>query len=805
MASYGFFDDANHEYVITNPKTPVKWINYIGSLSFGGFVDQTGGMLICRQDPALNRITRYLTQGPPSEFKGTTLYLRLPGDKRGYEVFSPFYVPTLTPLTRYTCHVGLGYSKFISEYRGIQTEVCIFVPLNANLVIQQVTVTNLTEKDQNVDLTPVVEYTHPDALKQLINADWVPQTMQSYHDVDSRGLTILSQAPFMFKGRRRNYLTANLSATSYETDRGAFLGDQGYGSWASPQSLQAPELGSNLALRGDNISALMLHLGDIPPGESRQAIILLGQTDKFKDGVPEIEDYREAERVEAAFAEIRTFWQNVLSTAQVSTPDPAMDRMLNIHNPRQCVVTMNWSRYLSLYQLGFGARGMGFRDSSQDVMGALPALPEACKQLLIKLMRVQKQDGSAMHQFNPLTMVANMGDSAGEEDRPNFYSDDHLWGVLAVVEYLKETGDFGFLEEVIPFYEKDRQEAPMEAGSLWEHLRRAIHFTHENTGAHGLPLLGFADWNDTVNLPAGAESLFTAHLYGWALLEMIGLAEKLGEDETVETYSAFYQSMQDIVNAVAWDGEWYVRYFDHQGGLLGSHRNSQGKIFTNAQSWAVLSGFAPERWSLQALDSVFEHLNTAHGIKLSTPGYDGFDPDKGGVTTYPPGAKENGGIFLHANPWVMIAETLLGRGDRAYQYYRQINPATKNDLADVFECEPYVYPQNILGDEHPQFGLARNAWLTGTASWAYQAGLKYILGVRPEYDGLRLDPCVPSDWQRFSITRHFRGAEYTIQVENPDGVQKGVKTIRVDGDLLEGTLLPVFADGKVHQIEVVMG
>ena len=250
MASYGFFDDANHEYVITNPKTPVKWINYIGSLSFGGFVDQTGGMLICRQDPALNRITRYLTQGPPSEFKGTTLYLRLPGDEGGYEVFSPFYVPTLTPLTRYTCHVGLGYSKFISEYRGIQTEVCIFVPLNANLVIQQVTVTNLTEKDQNVDVIPVVEYTHPDALKQLINADWVPQTMQSYHDVDSRGLTILSQAPFMFKDRRRNYLTANLPATSYETDRGAFLGDQGYGSWASPQSLQAPELGSIGFARG---------------------------------------------------------------------------------------------------------------------------------------------------------------------------------------------------------------------------------------------------------------------------------------------------------------------------------------------------------------------------------------------------------------------------------------------------------------------------------------------------------------------------------------------------------------------------
>jgi cellobiose phosphorylase len=337
------------------------------------------------------------------------------------------------------------------------------------------------------------------------------------------------------------------------------------------------------------------------------------------------------------------------------------------------------------------------------------------------------------------------------------------------------------------------------------HLTRAIQFTHDHVGSHGLPLLGFADWNDTVNLPAGSESLFTAHLFGWALLEMIGLAEKIGEDETVAKYSAFYQSMKTIVNEVAWDGDWYVRYFDHQGHAIGSSNNTQGKIFTNAQSWAVLSGFASEERGSRAMDAVRKHLNTQHGIKLSTPGYNGFDPDKGGVTTYPPGAKENGGIFLHANPWAMIAETILGRGDRAYQYYRQINPAAKNDLVDVFECEPYVYPQNILGDEHPQFGLARNAWLTGTASWAYQAGIKHILGVRPEYDGLRIDPCIPSSWERFTVTRHFRGAEYAIQVKNPDSVQKGVKSVWVDGDLLEGTLLPVFADGKVHQVEVVMG
>jgi len=491
--------------------------------------------------------------------------------------------------------------------------------------------------------------------------------------------------------------------------------------------------------------------------------------------------------------------------AQVATPDPDLDRMINIHNPRQCYITMNWSRYLSLYQLGFGARGMGFRDSSQDVMGALSGSPMESRQLLKKLLQVQRRAGSAMHQFSPLTMVANLGDSAEEEDRPKFYSDDHLWSVLAVTEYLKETGDFHFLQEKPPFYEKDRADVPLETGTVWQHLKRAVAFTHDHTGGHGLPLLGFADWNDTVNLPEGAESLFTAHLYGWALRELIELGKRLGKQKTVRKFKSYYDSMRDIVNAVAWDGDWFVRYFDHKGNPIGSKQNEQGQIYANAQSWAVLSGFANGERAVKALDAVYERLNTPKGIKLSAPGYNGFDPEKGGVTTYPPGAKENGGIFLHANPWVMIAETMLGRGDRAYAYYRQINPARKNDVIDEFECEPYVYPQNILGDEHPQFGLARNSWLTGTTSWAYQAGLKYILGIRPAYDGLRVDPCIPATWDGFHLTRRFRGAVYELEVRNPDHVNKGVVSIKVDGQECQDPLLPIFEDGEVHKIEVIMG
>ena len=805
MNQYGYFADEVCEYVITNPQTPVKWINYLGSLDFGGFVDQTGGMLICRQDPALNRITRYLTQDPPSGFRGTTLYLRIPKEEGGYEVFSPFFVPTLTSFDRYECRVGLGYSTFISEMRGLRTEIRVFIPLGEQVLIQQVTVTNLSESAQVVDLVPVVEYTHPDALKQLINADWVPQTMQSYLDAEDAGFKILSQAPFMFKELWRNFFTANLPVSSFESDRQVFLGENGYGSWASPGVLQERELSNSLALRGDNIAALMLHLGEIPEGESRAAIVLLGQAEGVEGAKPSISEFSDPVHVDKAFEALKAFWKAKLSVAQVATPDPDLDRMINIHNPRQCYITMNWSRYLSLYQLGFGARGMGFRDSSQDVMGALSGSPMESRQLLKKLLQVQRRAGSAMHQFNPLTMVANLGDSAEEEDRPKFYSDDHLWSVLAVTEYLKETGDFHFLQENPPFYEKDRADVPLETGTVWQHLKRAVAFTHDHTGGHGLPLLGFADWNDTVNLPEGAESLFTAHLYGWALRELIELGERLGKQKTVRKFKSYYDSMRDIVNAVAWDGDWFVRYFDHKGNPIGSRQNEQGQIYANAQSWAVLSGFANGERAVKALDAVYERLNTPKGIKLSAPGYNGFDPEKGGVTTYPPGAKENGGIFLHANPWVMIAETMLGRGDRAYAYYRQINPARKNDAIDEFECEPYVYPQNILGDEHPQFGLARNSWLTGTASWAYQAGLKYILGIRPAYDGLRVDSCIPAAWDGFHLTRRFRGAVYELEVRNPDHVNKGVVSIKVDGQECQDPLLPIFEDGEVHKIEVIMG
>jgi len=435
-------------------------------------------------------------------------------------------------------------------------------------------------------------------------------------------------------------------------------------------------------------------------------------------------------------------------------------------------------------------------------LGMLANAPAEAKELILKLLSVQKTNGSAMHQFNPLSMIATEGDSL-EMDGHHWYSDDHLWIVYAVCYYIKETGDMDILKLDVPYYEKDKNNEPKETGTVLDHLQRGIEFTRHNLGKHGIPLLGFADWNDTVNLPGNAESVLVANLYGKALLELMELFEFLGDKKTLQKYQVYYEDMKRSVNEHAWDGEWWIRYFEDNGEPIGSNKNEKGKMFINAQSWPVISGFAPDDRALKALNSLNKKMNTKYGIKVQWPSYDGFDWRKGGVTTYPPGAKENGGIFLHTNPWVMIAETILGNGERAYQYYNQINPAAKNDIIDIYELSPYVYAQNILGDEHPQFGMGRNCWLSGTSSWMYTAATKFILGIMPTYNGLQIDPCIPKNWEGFKVVRKYRGVTYTIQVKNPDQVSKGVAQLIVDGKPLKGKVIPF--QKKDVMVEVVLG
>jgi cellobiose phosphorylase len=803
--NYGYFDDKNREYVITDPKTPTKWINYLGTLNYGGIIDQTGGMLLCKGDPALNRITKYITQLPASDMKGSTIYVRIK-EKDGYKIFSPLFVPTLDEYEKYECHVGLGYQKIVSKFYGLEFEITYLIPQDAHIQITDIKVTNVSGKDLEVDVIPVIEYTHPDALKQLTNADWIPQTMcsEAYKD---KGNLILKQYPFMNMRTKINYFTSNTKISSFQADRRKFLGDNEYGTWKAPLELNNEELAGEDILRGDNIGALMHHLGVIKNSETKRVIALFGQENNIEDALPNIEKYSKEENVDKAMIALSKFWDEYLSKMNVQTPDAAFNTMVNIHNPRQCHTTKNWSRYLSYYQLGYGARGLGFRDSSQDVLGILMSIPAEGKDLIKKLISVQKRDGSAMHQFNPITMVANEGDSR-EEEGHKFYGDDHLWVIISICWYIKETGDIAFLDEVVPFYEKDKDDVtPLESGTVLDHMQRAIEFTQASRGKHNLPLLGFADWNDTVNLKGHAESMFVAHLFGKAIKELLELFEFQGNKEMLEHFGEYYKEMEETVNKVGWDGEWYKRYFEEDGTAIGSKENSEGQIYTNGQSWPIIAGYAPEERAVQALGSVNKLLNTKYGVKLSYPGYKEFDWRKGGVTTYPPGAKENGGIFLHSNPWVMIAEAIIGNGDRAFQYYQQINPATRNETADVFESEPYNYPQNILGDEHPMFGMGRNGWLSGTSSWTYSAATKYIIGLRPTFDGIEIDPCIPKEWKEFSIDRLFRGVSLKINVANPKGVSKGIASVKVDGKTIEGQIISLksLKGKKEVQVEVEMG
>ena len=798
---YGYFDNENKEYVITNPKTPTKWINYIGTLSFGGFIDHTGGSLICKGDPAINRITKYIPQLPSSNFKGTTLYIR-EKTSNGYQVYSPFFVPCCIPYDKYECHVGLGYSTFINETKKIRTEITIFVPKGYDVELRIVKVTNLRKESVNLDFVPVVEYTHFEAIKQFNNADWGPQTMQSRVFSDGKDF-LLSQYAFMRKETNINYFGTNAQVDSFESDRQKFLGDNGYGDWSNPLSLQKESLSNYESHRGDNIGALLIKSGDLQPEEICTFITYLGQADSVESAFNIKNEFSTIEKIHILLDEQKVFWKKYLGKLSVKTPDEKMNTMLNIHNPYQCYITKNWSRYLSLYQLGLGARGMGYRDTSQDLLSVFHADAKSALDICRKLLKVQKTNGSAMHQFNPLSMVANIGE-AGEDERPDYYSDDHLWVTQAVAEYLKETGNFEFLNEVIPFYEKDKNDEPIEYGSVYEHLKCGVHFTKHEIGSHGLPLLGFADWNDTINLPNGAESMLTACLYGIALRELIEMAKLLDESSDIISFSDDYEAMKKTFNEQGWDGDWYVSYFDEGGAPLGSKTSEYGQIYLYGQAFPVMAGFATNKRGKMGMKAVKEKLHTEHGIKISTPGYNGYDEKYGGVTTYPPGAKENSGIFMHPNPWAMIAECILGNGDQAYEYYAQTNPVNKNDIIDTYELEPYVYCQNVLSDEHPQFGLARNSWLSGTASWMYQAGTKWILGIRPTYDGLIIDPCIPSEWDGFKAKRTYRKAEYKIQVFNPQHVNHGVKSMNVDGKSIENNLLPMFENG-IHEVEIILG
>ncbi|MDW8069054.1 MAG: glycosyl transferase family 36 [Anaerolineae bacterium] len=782
---YGYLDEETGEYVITRPDTPTPWMNYIGEGRYGGIVSNTGGGYSFDRDPKHRRVTRYRYNGVPADQPGRYVYLR---DMETGDYWSPTWqpVPERT-LDRYECRHGPGYTRIRSEYGGIHTEILYFVPPAAFSPfpgeIWVLKVRNGTGRTRRLRAFSYAEFSYWGAEIDLHNLDWGQHILQSRF----RDGIIYTATRFR---PTTTFFTSNAEPMGFDTDREVFIGR--YRDLSNPIVVVTGEPQNSQAPRGNNIGSLSHDL-ILSPGEEHTLIYLMGVTDEPETIPILVEKYRRPELVQAAFEALRADWRAYLEKFQVETPDPEMNAMLNWWNQIQCRATLFWSRFVSAYETGLG-RGMGTRDSAQDSLATAHNAPERVRETLTMLWKLQFQDGHTWHQVFPLTGEGGPGLAAEFPEWPQWFCDDHLWLILATVAYLRETGDFAYLDTRLPYQDGGED-------TVWGHILRAVEFTLNHRGPHGLPRLGFADWDDTMNLDHGsgkAESVMAAQQFCRVALDLADLCDALGKTEEAARFRALKEEMARIINEVAWDGAWYARAFDDEGRPVGVQSEPYHQISLNTQTWAVIGECAPRERAEKAMESAHEKLNTPFGLAILWPPYERGDERVRGTTTYPPGAKENGGIFCHTNPWAIIAAVQLGWADRAYQYYRQMMPLARQDN-DRYQVEPYVYCGNIAGPTHPQFGYGRNAWLTGTASWMFVAATQWILGIRPTFRGLQVAPAIPPSWSGFRARRVFRGVTYHIQVERQG--PGPTLSLEVDGRPIEGTVIP-FPPEEQREVKV---
>ena len=835
---YGYFDDNSREYVITRPDTPYPWINYLGCEDFFGLFSNTSGGYCFYRDARMLRLTRYRYNNAPADAGGRYFYLRdnpSGGSALGGDVWTPSWMPMKSALDRYECRHGMGYSRISSSRNGLAFTQVSFVPLYDKCEIHKITLCNESSSEKYVDMFSFIEFCLWNANDDMTNF----QRNFSIGEVEIENLPKGSSN--MPKGscriyhkteyrERRNHYAVwaiNVPAAGFDTDRQSFLGL--YNGFDAPQVVFNGEAGNSVASGWAPIGShhIKAHLA---AGESKSYVFVLGYCENQEDQKWEkqniinkkpanelLEKYSTSEAADKALAELNDYWKNLLGkftvdTSSLSRPDDIkMARMAGVWNQYQCMVTFNMSRSASYFESGIG-RGMGFRDSNQDLLGFVHLVPQRARSRILDIAATQFPDGSAYHQYQPLTKRGNNEIGSG-------FNDDPLWLICGVAAYIKETGDYGILNEKVPFNNDDSL-----ADTLFIHLKRSFDFTVNNKGPHGLPLIGRADWNDclnlncfsktpgesfqtTANFESGvAESVLIAAIFAFVGPDYAEICRRVNKADEAEYAEKEITKMIEAIDQHGWDGDWFLRAYDAYGKKIGSRECDDGKIFIESNGFAVMAGIGiKDGRAATALDSVKEHLDSKYGIVLLQPAYKDYHVELGEVSSYPPGYKENAGIFCHNNPWVTIAETRLGRGTRAFETYVKICPAYREDDSDLRRMEPYVYAQMVAGKDAVRHGEAKNSWLTGTAAWTFVSISQYILGVRPVFDGLLVDPCIPSDMKGFSVTRHFRGADYHITVDNSAGVEKGVKSITVDGNPREGCVLPVFDDGKEHNVVVVMG
>ncbi|MEA5011735.1 MAG: glycosyl transferase [Angelakisella sp.] len=809
---YGYFDDANMEYVISTPQTPLPWINYLGNENFFGLISNTAGGYSFYRDAKLMRLTRYRYNNCPTDTAGRYYYI-----KEDQSIWNPGWQPTQTPLDHYRCRHGLGYTIIEGAKNNLCATLEAFVPMGDSCEINRLTLENTGTANKSFTVFSCVEFCLWNAVDDASNF----QRNYSIGEVEVQGSAIYHKTEY--RERRDHYavFAANCPIDGFETSRDSFCGP--YRGFANPAAVVDGNCQNSIAHGWAPVGVHQINI-TLAPGEKRSIIFVLGYIqnpaeDKWEaPGIINktrakqlLSRYATDEQVTAAFLQLGVYWKNLISRFSVKSPDQKLNRMVNIWNQYQCMVTFNLSRSASYFESGMG-RGMGFRDSCQDLLGFIHLIPQRARQRILDIAATQFEDGSAYHQYQPLTKKGNLDVGSG-------FNDDPLWLIAGTSAYLKETGDFSILNESVPFDNDENSAQP-----LLEHLRRSLLYITTHLGPHGLPLIGRADWNDCLNLncfskepgesfqtcanfeSGKAESIFIAGMYVKYGKEYADICEALGLTKEADDVRSDVAKMADAVLTAGWDGAWFRRAYDAFEQPIGSCLCDEGQIYIEPQGMCVMAEIGIENgYAHQALQSVQQHLETKYGIVMLQPAYTTYRLNLGEISSYPPGYKENAGIFCHNNPWISCAETVLGHGDRAFEVYRKTCPAYLEEISDIHRTEPYVYSQMIAGKDADTFGEAKNSWLTGTAAWTFANVTQYILGIKPTLQGLCIDPCIPGDFTGFTVSRRYREAVYHITVDNSAGVQKGVVAISANGIPLAGNLLPVAQPGSTVNVIVTMG
>ena len=809
---FGHFDDAKREYVIENPLTPYPWINYLGNEDFFSLMSNTSGGYCFYKDAKMLRITRYRYNNVPTDAGGRYFYIN-----DGKKVFTPGFLPVKTPYESYSCRHGLGYTVISSQVDGLNVEQTSFVPLKNPCEVHRLKFTNNSDSVKEFSVYSFVEFCLWNAQDDMLNF----QRNFSTGEVEVIGSEIYHKTEY--RERRNHYAVFSVNAPidGFDTDRETFMGL--YNGFDRPNAVFEDKPRNSVASGWAPIGSHCVRV-TLNPGETKSLIFVLGYCENPEDEKFEAQDvinkapankllakFRTDEQVDEALSNLKAYWEDLLSTYTLDSEDEKLNRMVNTWNQYQCMVTFNMSRSASYFESGVG-RGMGFRDSTQDLLGFVHLIPTRARERILDIAATQMEDGSAYHQYQPLTKKGNNEIGSG-------FNDDPLWLIFGVAAYIKETGDMSILDEMVPFDNDESKAAP-----LMTHLKRSFDHVVNNLGPNKLPLIGRADWNDCLNLncfskvpgesfqtfgPSEgpvAESVFIAGMFVAVGPDYIKLCNLKGMSDEAEYAAKQIEAMTEAVETAGWDGKWFVRAYDAYGKKIGSNECEEGKIFIEPQGFCVMAGIGVENGKAKmALDSVKEMLDTKYGIVLNSPSYTKYHLELGEISSYPPGYKENGGIFCHNNPWISIAETVIGRGNRAFEVYKKTCPAYLEEISEIHRTEPYVYSQMIAGRDAKNHGEAKNSWLTGTAAWTFYNVSRYILGIMPDFDGLVVNPCVPDTLKKFTVTRKFRGDTFVINVDNSAGVEKGVVSITVDGEAVQDGVIKPSGESKVRNVSVVMG